>query len=71
MASKARDKMAQKRSIKGYSKQAESNKLLALLSQVPDYRKPQGKRHNLGHILYLSILAGLMGKQTINRYPFG
>jgi len=61
MAAKARDRLAQKRSIKGYSKRAESNKLLALLSKVPDYRKPQGKRHNLGHILYLSILAGLMG----------
>ncbi len=61
MATKARDKLSQKRSIKGYSKQAESNKLLELLLKVPDYRKPQGKRHNLGHILYLSILAGLMG----------
>ena len=61
MAAKARDKLAQKRSIKGYSEQVESNRLLALLSKVPDYRKPQGKRHNLGHILYLSVLAGLMG----------
>ncbi|MEA3491229.1 MAG: transposase family protein [Campylobacterota bacterium] len=61
MVVKSRDKLAQKRSIRGYAKQAESNKLLALLSEVPDYRKPQGKRHNLGHILYLSILAGLMG----------
>jgi hypothetical protein len=61
MAIKSRDKLAQKRSIKGYAKQAESNKLLKILSQVPDYRKPQGKRHKLEHILYLSILAGLMG----------
>ena len=61
MAIKSRDKLAQKRSIKGYVKQAESNKLLEILSQVPDYRKPQGKRHKLEHILYLSILAGLMG----------
>ena len=61
MAIKSRDKLAQKRSIKGYAKQAESNKLLEILSQVPDYRKPQGKRHKLEHILYLSILAGLMG----------
>ena len=61
MAIKAREKLAQKRSIKGYAKYATSNKLLALLSEVPEYRKPQGKRHKLEHILYLSILAGLMG----------
>ena len=61
MARKSRDKLANKRSIKGYSKNIESNKLLELLSKVPDYRKPQGKRHKLEHILYLSILAGLMG----------
>ena len=61
MAIKARDKLAEKRSRKGYAKQAESNKLLKLLSKVPDYRKGQGKRHKLEHILYLSILAGLMG----------
>jgi hypothetical protein len=61
MATKARDKLAQKRSIKGYAKYAESNKLLEILSQIPDYRKGQGKRHKLEHILYLSILAGLMG----------
>jgi len=61
MAAKAREKLAQKRSVKGYAQLAESNKLLELLSKVPDHRKPQGKRHNLGHILYLSILAGLMG----------
>jgi len=61
MAIKARDKLAQKRSIKGYAKQAQSNKLLELLSKVPDHRKGQGKRHKLEHILYLSILAGLMG----------
>ena len=61
MAIKSRDKLALKRSIKGYAKQAKSNKLLEILSQVPDYRKPQEKRHKLEHILYLSILAGLMG----------
>jgi hypothetical protein len=61
MAIKARDKLAQKRSKKGYAKQAQSNKLLELLSKVPDHRKGQGKRHKLEHILYLSILAGLMG----------
>jgi hypothetical protein len=61
MARKSREKLAKKRSIKGYSKNTESNKLLELLSKVTDYRKPQGKRHKLEHILYLSILAGLMG----------
>ncbi len=61
MAIKSRDKLASRRSIKGYAKQAESNKLLELLSTIPDYRKAQGKRHKLGHVLYLSILAGLMG----------
>jgi hypothetical protein len=45
MAIKAREKLAKKRSIKGYANQAKSNKLLELLSQVPDYRKAQGKRH--------------------------
>jgi len=57
----AREKLALKRSKKGYAQQAESNKLLELLSKVPDHRKAQGKRHKLEHILYLSILAGLMG----------
>ena len=61
MAIKARDKLAKKRSIRGYASQAKSNKLLELLSRVPDHRKGQGKRHKLEHILYLSILAGLMG----------
>ena len=61
MATKARDKLAKKRSRKGYASQAESNKLLELLSTVPDHRKGQGKRHKLEHILYLSILSGLMG----------
>jgi hypothetical protein len=61
MAIRAREKLSIKRSKKGYAKQAESNKLLVLLSKVPDHRKGQGKRHKLEHILYLSILAGLMG----------
>ena len=61
MATKTREKLSIKRSKKGYAKYAESNKLLQLLSKVPDYRKGQGKRHKLEHILYLSILAGLMG----------
>ena len=61
MAIKARDKLAYKRSRKAYKKQAESNKLLEFLGRVPDHRKGQGKRHKLEHILYLAILAGLMG----------
>jgi len=61
MGIKARDKLAKKRSRKGYASEIESNKLLELLSKVPDHRKGQGKRHKLEHILYLSILAGLMG----------
>jgi hypothetical protein len=61
MARKSREKLAKKRSIKGYEKQAESNQLLKLFSEVTDYRKPQGKRHKLEHILYLCVLAGLMG----------
>ena len=61
MVARTREKLAKKRSIKGYATQAQSNKLLELLSQVPDHRKSQGKRHKLEHILYLSILAGLMG----------
>lgn len=61
MARNSREKLAKKRSIKGYEKQAQSNQLLRLFSKVTDYRKPQGKRHQLEHILYLSVLAGLMG----------
>jgi len=61
MARKSREKLSQKRSIKGYKKQAQSNQLLKFFSEVTDYRKPQGKRHKLEHILYLSVLAGLMG----------
>jgi len=61
MARKSREKLSHKRSIKGYKKQAESNQLLKLFSEVTDYRKPQGKRHKLEHILYLCVLAGLMG----------
>jgi hypothetical protein len=61
MAARSREKLAIKRSLKGYEKQAESNQLLKLFSEVEDYRKPQGKRHKLQHILYLSVLASLMG----------
>jgi hypothetical protein len=61
MARKSREKLSQKRSIKGYKEQAESNQLLKLFSGVTDYRKAKGKRHKIEHILYLSVLAGLMG----------
>ena len=44
MVTKTREKLAKKRSKKGYEKQAESNQLLKLFSEVSDYRKPQGKR---------------------------
>jgi hypothetical protein len=58
---KSREKLSVKRSIKGYAKKAKSNKLLELFSTVPDHRKAKGKRHKIEHILYLSVLAGLMG----------
>jgi len=61
MVARTREKLAKKHSIKGYATQAQSNKLLELLSRVPDHHKAQGKRHKLEHILYLSILAGLIG----------
>jgi len=61
MATRTREKLAEKRSVKGYKKYTESNQLLKLFSEITDYRKPQGKRHKLEHILYLSVLAGLMG----------
>ncbi|WP_434636478.1 ISAs1 family transposase [Sulfurimonas sp. NW7] len=61
MARKSREKLSKKRSIKGYKEQAESNQLLKLFSGVTDYRKAKGKRHKIEHVLYLSVLAGLMG----------
>jgi len=61
MLPRTREKLAKKRSKKGYDKLAESNQLLKLFAEVTDYRKAQGKRHKLEHILYLSVLAGLMG----------
>jgi len=61
MANKFREKLAQKRSKKGYEKIAQKNRLLQLLSTIPDHRKGQGKLHKLEHILFLSILAQLMG----------
>ncbi|MDQ7046702.1 MAG: ISAs1 family transposase [Sulfurovum sp.] len=59
MQIKSREKLSVKRSIKGYAEKAKSNKLLELFSTIKDYRK--AKRHKIEHILYLSVLAGLMG----------
>lgn len=56
-----RRKLAEQRSIKGYAKQAQENTLLQLLKKIPDHRGGQGKRHALEHVLYLSVLATLMG----------
>jgi len=61
MANKFREKLAEKRSKKGYDEVAKKNKLLQLLAQIPDHRKGQGKLHKLEHILFLSIIAQLMG----------
>lgn len=54
-------KLGDSRLKKGYKEYSKNNILLNLLKEVPDYRKKQGKKHQLHHILYLSILAGLMG----------
>lgn len=35
--------------------------MLQLLSQIPDHRKGQGKLHKLENILFLSVIAQLMG----------
>lgn len=61
MANKFREKLSNKRSKKGYEEIAKNNKLLQLLSKVPDHRKGQGKLHRLDHILFLSVIAQLMG----------
>ena len=61
MANKFREKLAGKRSRKGYEKIAKQNRLLQLLSEIPDHRKGQGKLHKLEHILFLSVIAQLMG----------
>jgi len=53
MANKFREKLSGKRSTKGYDKIAKQNRLLQLLSQIPDHRKGQGKLHRLDHILFL------------------
>jgi len=61
MANKFREKLADRRSKKGYKEIAKKNKLLQLLSTIPDHRKGQGKLHKLEHILFLSVVAQLMG----------
>ena len=61
MANRFREKLAEKRSKKGYKEIAKKNRLLQLLSEVPDHRKGQGKLHKLEHILFLSVVAQLMG----------
>jgi hypothetical protein len=61
MANRFREKLADKRSKKGYEKIAKKNRLLQLLAQIPDHRKGQGKLHKLEHILFLSVIAQLMG----------
>lgn len=61
MANKFREKLAEKRSKKGYEEIAKKNRLLQLLANIPDHRKGQGKLHRLDHILFLSIIAQLMG----------
>jgi hypothetical protein len=61
MANRFREKLSSKRSKKGYEEIAKKNRLLQLLSQIPDHRKGQGKLHKLEHILFLSVIAQLMG----------
>ena len=61
MANKFREKLAYKRSKKGYDEVAKENKLLQLLAKTPNHRKAQGKLHRLEHILFLSVIAQLMG----------
>lgn len=61
MANKFREKLSNKRSKKGYEEIAKKNRLLQLLGKVPDHRKGQGKLHRLDHILFLSVVAQLMG----------
>jgi hypothetical protein len=61
MANKFREKLSKIRSKKGYDKFAKRNRLLQLLGEIPDYRKGQGKLHRLDHILFLSVIAQLMG----------
>ncbi len=61
MANKFREKLSKTRSKKGYDRFARQNRLLQLLGGIPDHRKGQGKLHRLDHVLFLSIIAQLMG----------
>jgi hypothetical protein len=61
MANRFREKLSKKRSIKGYEKYAKNNRLLQLLALIPDHRKAKGKLHRLDYILFLSVVAQLMG----------
>ncbi len=61
MVNKFREKLSNKRSKKGYEEFAKKNRLLQLLGTIPDHRKGQGKLHRLDHILFLSVVAQLMG----------
>jgi len=61
MVNRYRVKLSEKRSKKGYEKIAKRNRLLQFLGKVPDHRKGQGKLHRLDHILFLSVIAQLMG----------
>lgn len=67
MVQRTRRKLAESRSRKGYLKSAQENKLLQMLEEVTDKRGKQGRRHKLSHILYLSILASLMGATDYNQ----
>ncbi len=61
-ANQFREKLAKKRSKKSYDEfSKKNNRLLQVLSLIPDHRKGQGKLHRLEHILFLSVLAQLMG----------
>lgn len=61
MANKFREKLSNKRSRKGYEELSNKNRLLQLLKGVKEHRKGQGKLHKLEHVLFLSIIAQLMG----------
>ncbi len=61
MANRFREKLSNKRSKKGYKEFAKKNRLLQLLGNISDNRKGQGKLHRLDHILFLSVIAQLMG----------
>ena len=67
MIQKTRRKLAESRSIKGCFQLVQENKLLQMLEEVTDKRCKQGRRHRLSHILYLSILASLMGATDYNQ----